>query len=149
MNVHRINFIIVDNRTQSGAGKSDFSMRIFFLQKPSVHSCGKGIFSKVVQPKSAPKPTPLIPPFKALPERKNDKGISFYALQDEVFRIYQSYRSPEKQSHNQLRTYADKHTHLRLQDRFKTNHSEIFSGNFTCFSYVFYGGFTPAFSCQN
>ena len=50
---------------------------------------------------------------------KNDKGKSFYALQDEVFHTYQSYMFPEKQLHNPLHIYADKRTHLNLQDKFQ------------------------------
>ena len=49
VHIHRINAVIVDDRTKPRAGKGDFCMRIFALQQISVIAGGKGIFAEIVK----------------------------------------------------------------------------------------------------
>ena len=50
MDILRINPVIVDDRAESRAGKSNLCVWIFSLQKVCVISCRKSIFTEIIQP---------------------------------------------------------------------------------------------------
>ena len=49
MNVHRINFVIVNNRTKSRTGDCNLCVRIFFLKQTCMIADRQCIFPKIVQ----------------------------------------------------------------------------------------------------
>ena len=51
MDIHRIDLVIVNDRTQARTGERNFRLGIFFLQIPCMHAGGKGVLAEVVQSK--------------------------------------------------------------------------------------------------
>ena len=49
MHIHRIDPVIINDRTQSRAGKCNLSMWIFSLKKPGMITGSKGIFTEIIQ----------------------------------------------------------------------------------------------------
>ena len=55
MDIHRIDPVIVDDRAQPRTGERDLSMRVFSLEKISMVSGCKSIFSEIIQAKQGTK----------------------------------------------------------------------------------------------
>ena len=49
VHILRVNFLMIDGRSEAGAGKGDFRVRIFFLQQISMHPCSESIFSEIIK----------------------------------------------------------------------------------------------------
>ena len=49
MNIHRVDFIVVDDRAKARTGEGNLCMWIFSLQKICVHAGGKSVFAEIIQ----------------------------------------------------------------------------------------------------
>ena len=49
MHIQRLDFVVVDDGTQAGAGKGKFPVGILFLQQISMQARGEGVLAKIVQ----------------------------------------------------------------------------------------------------
>ena len=56
MHIHRIDPVIIDDRTKSRTGKCNLSMGIFSLKKICMISCRKCIFSEIIQSQQSTEP---------------------------------------------------------------------------------------------
>ena len=150
MDIHRIDPVIVDDRAQSWYGKCDFCMRVFSLQKVSVISGGKCIFTEIIQ------------------SQKCSKSNSAHASYQSTFLSIQAVRknpfvtckmeslilvriiSLLENSYIVCTAFMQVCILIRIHGiDFQTDDTELFFRNLTCLSDIFYIGFGTAFTGEN
>ena len=107
MDIHRIDPVIVDDRAQPRTGERDLSMRVFSLEKISMVSGCKSIFSEIIQAKQGTKADTTHSAHQCT-------FLCIYTIREDPLMPgkMQGCKFPGKRLHSLHRIRGDMHTHL-------------------------------------
>ena len=150
MDIHRIDAVIVDDRTQPWTGKSNLSMRIFPLQQISMVTGGKCVFAKIVQSKQCGKSD-------SAHAAHQSALLGIDTIWENTFMTGQMQRfvfvriiSFLKNGYIICAAGMQIGILIRIyRIDFETDDTEIFFCNLACFTYIFHGGHGRTFSGKN
>src|SRR5699024_674338 len=150
VDVHGVDLIVVNNRTKSWTGEGNLCLGIFFLEIPGMHTCGKSIFSKIVQPqKGAESYSPHTTHKGSFLGIDTVRVNPFMTCQMEGL-IFVCMIGFLENRDIVCSAFMKVGVLIRIHRiNLQTDDPEIFPGDLTGLSNIFYGGFFPALPCQN